>query len=252
MKFKKYIIAIIILIVSNYSYAQMKLDSLQILKDVNGGSVVFTPIAANAITWGNGYGTNNMAFIAALRSYTTSLPVKLVAFKAIKEAQVVKLVWKTQSEQNSDYFEILRSNDGKKFTAIGIVKAAGNSNTILNYYYKDVNPLGGTNYYQLNMVDLDGTSEKSNIIFSNFDLQKLEFNVQTNSSKETISITVESEKTKESLLEVFDINGIKLISKNLKLERGVNSFELKLKTNAKMIIVQLNYQGEKQAKKVLY
>ena len=109
MNMRKYLYALIMLLAFNSSYAQTKLDSLQILRDVNGGDVLFTPIAANAVTWGNGFGTNNMAFITSLRTYTTStLPITLSSFKPVRESNAVKLNWSTSSESNSDYFEILK------------------------------------------------------------------------------------------------------------------------------------------------
>ncbi len=252
MNIRKYIGAVMLLFIINNSFAQ-KVDSLQLLKDVNGGGVEFTPIAANVVTFGNGYGTQNMAFITALRNYTTSiLPITLSYFKSAKEANGIKLTWQTSSERNSDYFEILKSIDGKKFTAIGLVKAAGNSNQNLTYSFKDERPEKGTNYYQLNMVDLDGTSKKSFIIYDNFDINKADFNVFANANNGTLSLNIYSNKNKPAIFEVYDLSGSKLLSKRLILESGLNNFEFKLYTNAKMIIVQLNSEGDNQVKKILF
>lgn len=250
---RKYISAILLLLAFNCSFAQ-KVDSLQLLKDVNGGGVAFTTIAANAVTWGNGYGTNNMAFIAKLRSYTTStiLPIILSSFKPYREANAVKLAWITSSERNSDYFEVLKSTDGKTFSAIGNVKAARNSNQNLTYNFKDLYPVKGTNYYQLNMVDLDGKTKKSIIVSSNFDINKADFNVFTDANKGTITLSVNSNKSKQAIFDVYDLSGKKLLNKSLILQNGVNNFEFKLNTNAKMIIVQLNCENDKQVKKLFY
>lgn len=248
---KKYIYAFTILIASNYSIAQTKLDSLQILRDVNGGSVQFTTIAANAVTWGNGYGTNNMAFIASLRAYTTStLPITLSSFKPVREANTVKLIWSTSSETNSDYFEILKSNDGIRFVAIGVVKAANKSNSLLNYSFKDINPVKGANYYQLNMVDLDGTAKKSIIVSSNFDFDKADFNVFTDLNKGSISINIFTSKPKKGLIEVFDMSGNKLLFKSIDIQNGNNNYEFKLNSNSKIVIVQFISEGYKQVKKI--
>jgi myo-inositol-hexaphosphate 3-phosphohydrolase len=61
-----------------------------------------------------------------------------------------------------------------------------------------------------------------------------------------------SNKVKPAVFEVYDISGNKLLSKNLSLQNGLNTFEFKLNTNAKMIIVQLNSEGNKQTKKIFY
>lgn len=253
MRMRKYICAMIMLLAFSQSFAQAKLDSLQMLKDFNGGNVAFTPIAINSVTFGNGFGTENMAFIAGLRARTIAvLPITLSSFKPSREANAVKLTWTTSSESNSDYFEMLKSTDGKTFTAIGAVKAAGNSNQNLVYSFKDVNPVKGTNYYQLKMVDLDGTSKKSIIVSSSFDIDKADFSVLTNASNGTLTLNVYSNKAKVAVFAVYDLSGKKLLNKNLSLQNGSNTFELKINTNAKMIIVQLNSEGDKQVKKLLY
>lgn len=250
---KRYICAVLLVMVYSQSFAQAKLDSLQILKDVNGGDVVFTPIAANVVTFGNGFGTNNMAFITALRNRTIAvLPITLSSFKPLREANSVKLLWKTSSEINSAYFEVLKSTDGKNFTKIEIVKAAGNSNQILSYSFRDVNPAKGSNYYQLNMVDIDGTAKKSIIVSANFDIDQPEFNVFPDANKETLSINIYSNKAKPAVFIVFDLSGDKLLSKNLILQSGINNFQYKFHTSAKIIIAQLDSDGNKQVKKLFY
>lgn len=253
MRIKGYVTAAVILFSFSYAIGQEKLDSLQMLKDFNGGGVVFTLIAANAASFGNGYGVNNMAFITALRAHTNAiLPVTLSSFKSFRDPNTVKLIWITTSESNSDYFEVLKSTDGKTFSAIGVVKAAGNSSKILTYSFKDVNPATSTNYYKLDMIDLDGTGKKSIIVSSNFDIDKADFNVFANANNGTLSLNIYSDKVKPAIFEVFNLSGSKLLIKNLVLESGSNNFEFKLSTNAKMIIVQLNSEGDKQVKKIFF
>lgn len=251
---KKYIITgVAMLIFATGTFAQ-KVDSLRLLKDVNGGDVVFTPVTVAAnVTWGNGYGTNNMAFIAALRAYTTSiLPITLSSFKPNREANAVKLAWSTSSEHNSDYFDVLKSTDGKNFFSIGVVSAAGNSAQNLNYSFKDVNPVKGTNYYQLNMVDLDGTAKKTIIVSSNFDIDKSDFNVVTDAEKGTVSLAIYSNKAKKGIFDIYDLLGNKLATENVSLQSGSNTFELRLDTSAKIIIIQFTSEGDKQVKKMFY
>mgnify|MGYP001076726668 CR=1 FL=1 len=86
----------------------------------------------------------------------SALPITMDHFTAKPDKNDVLLDWGTASESNSSYFEIQRSTDGQNFTKIGTTNAAGNSATIKQYYYRDVNPLRGINYYRLKMADLDG------------------------------------------------------------------------------------------------
>lgn len=92
------------------------------------------------------------------------LPVQLTAFDAVLTAErKVLLSWTTESELNSDYFEVERSADATYFERIGTVDAAGFSTHTLKYNLTDENPLNGVSYYRLKQVDFDGTFEYSNI-----------------------------------------------------------------------------------------
>ncbi|MCF0058162.1 Ig-like domain-containing protein [Dyadobacter sp. CY356] len=96
------------------------------------------------------------------------LPVTLIGFDAVKEGSTSLLTWITSTEMNSDYFEIERSTDAKTWVNLGIVNAAGNSNTKSNYSFVDSIPESGLNYYRLKMIDLDGTFAYSRIESVNF------------------------------------------------------------------------------------
>jgi hypothetical protein len=77
----------------------------------------------------------------------------------------VALSWKTETELNSDHFEIERSTDNINFSRIGSKQAAGNSVSTINYAYTDPNMAAPAYYYRLRMVDIDGQYVYSNIAF---------------------------------------------------------------------------------------
>lgn len=93
----------------------------------------------------------------------SALPVTLVAFDAEKEGRSVRLSWKTSLETNSDFFEIQRSRDAKNWKGLDRVQAAGESSQQATYGYTDAEPMAGTGYYRLKMVDRDGTFAFSQI-----------------------------------------------------------------------------------------
>ncbi len=84
------------------------------------------------------------------------LPVSLTEFTANKQGGSALLQWRTATEQNSSHFLVERSADGRDFTAIGELKAHGNSLQSHQYQLVDAAPLSGQNYYRLQMVDMDG------------------------------------------------------------------------------------------------
>ncbi|RYY59871.1 MAG: T9SS type A sorting domain-containing protein [Chitinophagaceae bacterium] len=94
----------------------------------------------------------------------TALPLELLGFHAQKLPSSVKLDWTTASEQNTDRFEILRSDQASGMASIGSVSASGFSNTDRSYQFTDASPLQGLNYYQLKMIDKDGRFTLSNTV----------------------------------------------------------------------------------------
>lgn len=107
--------------------------------------------------WINGGGPNlNLA-----------LPVTLVNFTGTKRNTHIDLKWKTETESNSNRFEIERRIDNEtQYVNIGSVAAAGNSAQTIQYTYTDENVLnkGRKFYYRLKMVDEDSKFTYSNIV----------------------------------------------------------------------------------------
>ncbi|RYU72052.1 T9SS type A sorting domain-containing protein, partial [Hymenobacter persicinus] len=94
----------------------------------------------------------------------TPLPVELLVFTAAPAGEgAVRLAWITASEKNSAGFEVERSVDGKGFSSISRVAAAGQSTTRHTYSLLDQQlPKGASAlYYRLRQVDVDGTASLS-------------------------------------------------------------------------------------------
>ena len=86
----------------------------------------------------------------------TGLPVELLYFEGTKYPTFNLLKWSTASESNSDYFSIEVSTDGLTWKKIGEKKAAGNSNTKIDYSYTHSFDNHDINYYKLLQYDYDG------------------------------------------------------------------------------------------------
>lgn len=129
----------------------------------------------------------------------SALPVTLVAFEAQKEEKNVRLTWKTSFETNSDFFEIQRSHDAKDWKPLDQVRSAGESSQQATYGFTDTDPIAGTSYYRLKMVDRDGTFAFSQIkkvswdgtdlvVFPNPAVDRLEMVVKDWSKVEKVKI----------------------------------------------------------------
>lgn len=105
---------------------------------------------------------------AEIDNCASALPVVLNSFKATASDGMAFLQWTTESEQNSAYFFIERSEDGIQFETIGNVEAAGNSSTALIYGFIDEQPLPNLNYYRLRMTDINGNVRFSSVVTVQF------------------------------------------------------------------------------------
>jgi hypothetical protein len=89
------------------------------------------------------------------------LPVELIDFQATINGNSIDVKWSTATENNNDRYELERSTDAVTFETIGSVKssadASGNSNTRLDYSFKDQSPIANTSYYRLKQFDKDNT-----------------------------------------------------------------------------------------------
>ena len=69
---------------------------------------------------------------------------------------------------NAKSYEVYRSVDGVNWTFITSQRAAGTSNTPMDYVGYDLSPVAGMNYYRLKMIDLDGSFKWSGIRWVTF------------------------------------------------------------------------------------
>ncbi|HEY5406439.1 MAG TPA: T9SS type A sorting domain-containing protein [Ginsengibacter sp.] len=109
-------------------------------------------------------GNSDVAFIAYnVISSNITLPTTLSYFRSTQNAGNVLLTWQTQTEINSDHFDVESGTDGQVFSYLGSVPAAGNSSIPKNYSYQQNNVAAGPNYYRIKQVDTDGKYNYSQV-----------------------------------------------------------------------------------------
>nr|WP_295921521.1 T9SS type A sorting domain-containing protein [uncultured Dyadobacter sp.] len=92
-----------------------------------------------------------------------NLPVTLREFNAERQENSAFLSWSTTEETNSDRFDVQRSANGKDWTTIQTVQAAGESNLTREYSAVDKKPMDGENLYRLKMIDRDSSTAFSSV-----------------------------------------------------------------------------------------
>lgn len=154
------------------------------------------------------------------------LPIELKLFNGFTDNKYNYLNWITETELNSNYFEIERSHNGFDYRSIGIVVASMNSNNEIRYSFIDERPLPGLNYYRLRMVDLDETFEYSNVIAIQVK-SKIDFSLfYPNPVNEDLNYSFEEDQEDEIKVEIFDILGRLLAFNNFTTLVGMNTIEI--------------------------
>jgi Secretion system C-terminal sorting domain len=195
----------------------------------------------------NGSGGSVFGSPLALQFYTRPLspvPVSLLRFAAEKGKYANTLKWSTAQETNSREFIIERSNDGTEFTERGRVAASGNSSGTVPYSFMDEAPLKGINYYRLKMVNRDNTAKYSTVISVRNDMDG-GFAVYPNPVSNKMTVGFDAGKASAALLQVFDLNGKLMQTKNVQANEGSNMVQVNTEgLAAGSYILKLQLEGD--------
>ena len=157
-------------LVFHYFFSELNLpaedesSSFSLFKSSNGSD--WNIISSVLDTENNTLTAENISGFSIWTASSTNkpLPIALLSFDVVADNNEVALKWTTASEINNDFFTIERSADGRNFEPVGFVQGAGNSNKVLNYHKRDIQPLEGISYYRLKQTDYDGSYEYSYIV----------------------------------------------------------------------------------------
>lgn len=160
--------------------------------------------------------------------YVSPLPVELLDFDAIcLEDNTVRIEWNTASENNSSYYDVMKSTNGTSWKVLENVPAAGNSTSLLNYLVLDRDLSFDNVYYKLKQVDVDGKFKMYDIISTNCDETILEDNLTAypNPSSSEFNIDFNSVNFEgEGEISITDSKGLVILTKNISIVKGTNVY----------------------------
>lgn len=150
------------------------------------------------------------------------LPTELFHFAGRMNAvKTVDLSWKTAQEKNVSHFEIEKSSDKISFSKTGEVDAIGNTSAISTYSFNDATPFNGSNYYRLKIVDIDEQYAYSNVLLINALTNSSAItSLYPNPAGETLNLELSISKSEQSILQIIDGIGNRVIEMPLLLEKG--------------------------------
>jgi hypothetical protein len=158
------------------------------------------------------------------------LPVTLLSFTAEPENNdKVLLNWETTSEQNSEAFIVERSRDAVNWEYVLTKKAAGNSNSPIQYNDIDYAPYSGLSYYRLKMLDFGGAYEYSRIVpvFIEADgaVATMAF---PNPTTDIVFLQAKGDLKGDFYIAVFDVKGRLMLTRNVTSQDLLGSVPLSL------------------------
>lgn len=236
-------------VISNTDNADNGDSKVYLIADAAGFNATITSTAPKLLLDKTGTKTNfrGIAFAPVAESV---LPVKLNSFGAKYQNNGVQLSWKTSSETNNSYFEVLRS-DGSGFKKIGTVKGNGNSNSGQTYHFTDVRPLAGLSYYQLRQVDFDGKSTLSDVVSVKVALAVSGLSVSAAADMQQVQLAFSTDKAGTANIAISNINGQKVAQSTQQAKKGQNSIAVQAPLKKGAYIVTLALNGAKQASKLV-
>lgn len=138
-----------------------------------------------------------------------TLPISLLNFNVKCQSDLPLITWSTASEQNNNYFSILRSSDGVNFNAIATVNSQGNGNGIQNYTFTDNSPLSGYSYYKLKQTDIDNSEIEyaSKTYFKNCSDLPFDIIVLSNPFSNELSLNLKTTVAAKISMSIYDVLG---------------------------------------------
>ncbi|MEO8960419.1 MAG: ice-binding family protein [Ginsengibacter sp.] len=173
-----------------------------------------------------------------------ALPVTLLYFRGKAIQQKVVLEWATANEENNNYFTIEKSKDAITFLELTKVKAAANGyKGDHSYTFTDEQPFTST-YYRISQTDIDGNQKWYNTI--NIKIAKNQnFVARHYSQGNTIYIQTAGAASGNGSIELFSMNGKKVVSKQIYLSGDNNTYQINQSLNKGIYILVIKSHNAK-------
>ncbi len=122
------------------------------------------------------------------------LPLTLLSFEAERRnAQNVKLTWRTLIEHSISHYEIQKSSEGQVFQTIGQADPQANEGAPHEYIFMDWDAEEAA-YYRLKFIENSGTDSSSPVVYIGVENELLRMDIFPNPTTEHVQIRLPKEK----------------------------------------------------------
>lgn len=163
-------------------------DANSLTGDISAGSLTSGAVS----TWS--------PFTLGSVSGGSPLPVQLLTFNATAIGDANRISWQTGAEKDITAFEVERSADGKSYTAIGRQTPTGSGSA---YSFNDVQPLKGTAYYRLHILESTRSSYSQTLSLTRSGSSGLTLSVYPNPAMEELHV----QTSEPGIMMLKDVSG---------------------------------------------
>jgi hypothetical protein len=148
------------------------------------------------------------------------LAVNGLTFTAAAEKENVQVKWTTLKGFNASKFYVEKSTDGQHFTEIGSAAVAYNNSTSASqYFFSDLHPVTGKNFYRLRIISTNGKVSYSNIATVNRK-GTVSVSVMPNPVVESFTIKFEPSITSNYNVSLMSADGKTVMNNNYAVRPG--------------------------------
>ncbi len=153
-------------------------------------------------------------------SRNIALPITLKNFAIEYRDKKVLVKWTTSNESNSKEFRVERAGKDLQFHTVATISSSGISNTDKSYAWVDEFPLNGINYYRLQLVNVDNSSEYfdiKNVLVSSDSKVNL---LSSNPVSEFVKLGIDLDRKQNVNVSLLDIQGRVMYQHNGSYQQG--------------------------------
>jgi len=172
---------------------------------------------------------NNCNKLYSFNLWCGTNPQGLVSLSISETSNGNLITWKTDFENETDYYVIESNTESVNFEIIGIVEGNSTSNQVNCYSFLDENFNVSSNIYRLSDVDFDDKDRIVGVVLiAREDFKENSPAIYPQPAKDNLTIDVFYEKENEFQIKIFDIAGKLVRSINTETKIGINRLEISL------------------------
>jgi hypothetical protein len=215
-----------------------------------GGPVTFTYQLTDK---GYAPASSNIATVTINYPMLINLPIKLKSFVGSRISGQAQLKWIVADNETGDYFQILRSTDGKSFSEVGLVYVSKSVGEEI-YSFIDPSTLSGLVYYKIKIINKDNSISYSNVVIVKpAAASSNQLSILRNPVKSTLYFSYTSLASGHYNVAIYTVGGTKMSNRKMYMQKGTNSLSVDLNNAlpAGGYILEVTNGSERQVAKLL-